>query len=282
MRKEITITLEEAIKVAPLIKQLTVEDLAVVVCDRERFIRYIPGQKFDLGIKEGQFLTEKGAMNQAIKEGRRIVREIGKEVVGIPHISIVVPLYQENQIIGAIAAVQSTDKKESLMEMAEDLNKTIRVLTTYFQQLAAEAQELSATAEGLAREANEGYKNVGKTDQIIKVIDNIASQTNLIGLNAAIEAARVGKIGKGFTVVADEVRKLARTSLDSVKNIKEIISDIAHKIEHMHNSINEIMQMASTQANNICNILPSVENLNVLSTNLMTMAGNLAKDNKNE
>lgn len=280
--KEIAVTLEHAMTVAPLIKELTIEDVAVVVSDLEKFIRYIPGNKFSLGIYEGQNLPENGAMSKAIRKGGRIVVEIGKEVVGVPHISVVVPLYEDKKIIGAIAVVQSTDKKEKFVQMAGELNSAIKGLATYFQQLAAEAQELSATGEELANESNESYKKVGRIDEIIEVIDNIATQSNLIGLNAAIEAARVGESGRGFTVVADEVRKLARTSASSVKDIKAVLADISVKIEHIHNSINEIMKMANVQANNLTNILPSVDNLNVLAANLMEMAGSITNNDKDD
>ena len=70
-----------------------------------------------------------------------------------------------------------------------------------------------------------------KIGEIIVQIEDIASQTNLLSLNASIEAARAGEAGKGFAVVADQIGKLAADSADSAAETKELISKTVQEIE---------------------------------------------------
>ncbi|KKM12028.1 hypothetical protein SY88_05710 [Clostridiales bacterium PH28_bin88] len=271
--------LDHLLAVAHLINAFTVEDVGVFITDREKVLRYIPAKTLDLRIREGEPVPPATAAAQAMRKKDRVVVEVGKEVYGIPYVAVGLPILDANQeVIGAIGISQSTERKNRLQEIADRLFSAIKTLTGTVQQIAAEAQELAATGEELSALSDETSVRVKETDSIVSVIQKIADQTNLIGLNAAIEAARVGVHGRGFTVVAEEVRKLAGSTAKSSKDIQDIIARTRAGVEQIVLAVSEVVQVANHQAGVLGEMTPELEALEALADRLLGMAGELTAE----
>ncbi|QUH25248.1 methyl-accepting chemotaxis protein [Serpentinicella alkaliphila] len=78
---------------------------------------------------------------------------------------------------------------------------------------------------------------MSQSDTILRYIKEISDETNLLGLNAAIEAAKAGDQGKGFSVVAERIRKLSKETTSVVVNIKNILDSISSSVSIMHSSL---------------------------------------------
>ncbi|EGU58181.1 methyl-accepting chemotaxis sensory transducer [Vibrio nigripulchritudo ATCC 27043] len=114
-------------------------------------------------------------------------------------------------------------------------------------QLAVDSMTTLQSEFGNTQQAMEGLiSESAQVSGVLDVIKSIAEQTNLLALNAAIEAARAGEQGRGFAVVADEVRSLAQRTQDSTNEIEEIIASLQEKTNSMGGTINQAAGLMST------------------------------------
>ncbi len=154
-----------------------------------------------------------------------------------------------NEILGDFA--RSTG--EISKSVSDTTEKTLTI---------AKEQEYMTEAASRVRE---------KTDEILKITDwimNISRQTNLLAINATIEAARVGAAGKGFAVVADEVRRLATSSTETAEKITGGLAEMDESINDITSKISSISDFIQTQALNMEEINSAVQKLNNISIKL--------------
>ena len=134
----------------------------------------------------------------------------------------------------ALAIEEAQANKEEIIKannMLNDARDEIMTLTNRVQQTSEIEVEMAMKMDALSSEAN-------NVKSVLEVIGDIADQTNLLALNAAIEAARAGEHGRGFAVVADEVRKLAERTQKSLSEINATINVIVQSIQEASGSMN--------------------------------------------
>ncbi len=157
-----------------------------------------------------------------------------------------------NQIASALEQSNTgiSDVSENTQEASDAANQTTELVDSG----RAEMEEMVNIVNGI----DENAKRIGK---IVDVVSEIANQTNMLSLNAAIEAARVGEAGKGFAVVAEEVRKLAEHSATSVEEIAQLIQeaqDRAHAAVSTVDKVNSFLQQISDKSSNASSLLQRI------------------------
>ncbi|MEC1180296.1 methyl-accepting chemotaxis protein [Metasolibacillus meyeri] len=156
-------------------------------------------------------------------------------------------------------------------------------LTTAGRQLMEASTEQMSKIDHIVHEAVikvEGLNNKTQAiSQLVLVINDIANQTNLLALNAAIEAARAGEQGKGFAVVADEVRKLAEQVSVSVVDISQIVNEIVGETDDVTGSLKlsyTEVQSGTTKITETSKTFTNIENaITAMANNILTVSQNL-------
>lgn len=263
-------------EMAPYINDIVVEDVGVSVIKDSVYTAYVPANSLDLGIKPGEPM--KGQVSeQCVTTGTRVIRMISKDksAFGIPYIACAFPVKEGMNTIGCIITTQTITNQEKIHNVAGNLAASSEEFTAGMQEIAAGAQELSAISSDLGKLSNELAETIRHTDEIVAFIRNISDQTNLLGLNAAIESARVGEAGRGFGVVAEEVRKLATVSAESVKNINASLKKTQNSIAMMNTKVINIDKTVQTQEVSIREMAKSSQELAVMAGELSAVSTNM-------
>lgn len=164
--------------------------------------------------------------------------------------------------------LENADKAAEMACQAEQSAKGGQVVV---QQSAETMQELVERMAMAVPIADELEKNSGNISAILSVIEGISEQTNLLALNAAIEAARAGEQGRGFAVVADEVRQLASRTHDSVDQIRVVIEDLQSGTRSVTTAIAEGNHLALETATRVKQAVNSLADISSFVADIQRM-----------
>lgn len=207
----------------------------------------------EIGITEEEAKTYEGdvkaGFNYPIEYQGERIGVVG--ITGNPEISKVYCKLVEKIIVSML---ERENMNKYIEQRVQDVNSVMENITSVANSQASTSHELSRTAE-------ETREKVDQTQSVIGAIKDIAAQVKLLGLNAAIEAARVGEAGKGFGVVASEIRKLAEKSNHSVKEIENILKDINTATDGLTAQIMDFSATTEEQSASVQEVKAKIEEL---------------------
>jgi len=275
---ENSLTIENMAKLAPFIKVMMGDEPTVAVFDTEKNICYIPGKNLDHKVRPGDIIKKGSLTHNVLKSGKRVRTLIGPELYGVSYIGQGAPITDDSgKMIGVLVisipntqVVQINDITKNLVDLLGDIAINVSSFTSASEELASSTQTLAGKSEQM-------LKHVQKTNDILQLINDVSSQTHLLGLNAAIEAARAGTYGRGFNVVAEEIRKLAGRTNSSVSDINNIINTIRNNIVQMSDEITQISAVCQEQAAYSQKIMASINDLEKVSLQLEELSKEIIK-----
>jgi len=232
-------------------------------------------------INQSASVTETNAtMEQITVNINKLNTQVEKQTASVSQSSSAI-----EEMLANVQSVTATLMKN--MENVNQLETASEVGRSGLQEVSSDIQEIARESEGLL--------------EINAVMENIASQTNLLSMNAAIEAAHAGEAGKGFAVVADEIRKLAENSSEQSKTISIVLKKIKESIDKItistdnvllkFEAIDKLIKTVSDQEENIRNameeqgqgskqILDAIGNLNDITRQVKTGSEEMREGSK--
>lgn len=185
------------------------------------------------------------------------------------------PVRSENGNIVGSFSVANTSWAATLLKSSEDLANSLSEISKVIENVSSEVQNVATSNDNVLSEMKATNDEMKNTDEILNLVQNIARQTNLLGLNAAIEASRAGELGKGFSVVAGEIRKLSGSSSEAIKQINSILNKIKDSVGNVTNNVEETNTIFQTQVASLQEISASLITLNTTAKQLEDIAAKI-------
>ncbi|MBE6072331.1 MAG: chemotaxis protein [Clostridium butyricum] len=235
-------------------------DIEILLTDKEKVLYYQGSNEIDAKISVG---SEAGKfVKNAMEKGNVEIEVLPEDFIGVAFKSYMVPLKENNEVIGCIAIGKSLSKKDKVNKITDNLIYEINSITNNIEYISSGINDLSSVNTEIINDVKNADEMTSDTDQVINFIKGISSQTNLLGLNASIEAARAGEAGKGFSVVAKEIRNLSNSSKESISKIETVINNISSSVKNINDKILNADDISKKQVDALSKITEAINKLN--------------------
>lgn len=264
--------LKALLAIAPILNKGLVYDCMIGVTDTEKFLAYYPGGSLNLNIKPGDPLRPGSINHTAIVEKKRVKKWIPRELYGIPYIAVGYPIVDKGEVVGCLATGISTDREERLQAMSDELAGTLENLVFNTEQISSASVQLASTTQDMGSSTAQVKERIEETSKMSELIRHVSTQTNILGINAAIEAARAGAHGRGFSVVANEIRKLSDSTSSSTQSIASHLHEMNQLVTAVSKEMDKVNQFTLQQSSQIQELYSVIQRLHRMAEDLRGLA----------
>ncbi|MDE7366730.1 MAG: hypothetical protein K2N24_05185 [Lachnospiraceae bacterium] len=262
--------LAQIVEFLPVIRQLFGQDVYITVLDRSGIIQgYTVPDGVTPMLRVGQaFQDPSGAFDEVIRTGKRKHNYLPEEVMGEAFEGELVPVEYGGEVIGCVICTYSVSIKKEMSEITNQFRESVTEINGSIQTVINGIEELFNMLTEMDRMTNVVEGDVNNAVEVVNKVSSNASRSNMLALNASIEAARSGEYGRGFAVVANEMGKLAKDSGGSATAIKETLNSITNHLVTIISSIKDANNMAKEHMENVSQIQKILDQTLVLAGKL--------------
>lgn len=185
-----------------------------------------------------------------------------------------VPIKDDGKVVGCIIFTYSVEEKDKVTEISAQFKDSVNDIDNSIHDIINGTENLINMLKDMNKITSDVEQAINGVTNVVANIEKNASNSNILALNASIEAARSGEAGKGFSVVATEMRKLATDSGSSAKAIKTTLGDMTNHLEKIINFIKNADNVAA-------NYNESIQSIKSILEITLSLAEDLEKDFNN-
>lgn len=239
--------LDMFVQVIPTIHAM-LPDIGIGVANRTEWIAYYPGKKINIGAMPGRKIDPKEPLADCIRDNKPIKVEVPAHFFGISFTGLATPISENGEVIGAIAIQMQEQNERELRKISDQIFQSLTQANQRVTTIHNGAEGLAAVSQTLLAQSNQAVEAMNNTDEVIQFIKNIANKTNILGINASIEAAHAGEKGRGFNIVAKEIRKLSQDTLASTEKISNTLLQMQESIDEIKTVVEQVVSVGTHQA----------------------------------
>ena len=266
-------TLAKYIEIVPVIKDALGMDIMMSVTDGYEFLAYWRGDKMVADIHIGDKLNHDDPMWTSFTTGKKLEMVCPADVYGFEFRAITIAIKEKNEIVGTMGIAISMENESFTKEASESLLNSIAFVRDEMKSIDNDNDVIKKSAEDLREITERIKKNIEDVQNFAREIQSISNNTNMLSLNASIEAARSGEMGRGFAVVAEEMRHLANNTKESSGKILDILSRFNEDIEQMNKNLESQEHSQQEEADLSRQLFEEVEKIQQLTQQVIDRVG---------
>lgn len=263
---------------AAALTELLPEGGLLYVSDKEKMIKRQGSRKFDVqDIQVNTLLRSDSVTIKSQQQKELIIEETDTAIYGVPTMVAASPLIIEEsgEVVGSFGLILPRQLASDLKKIAGSLEEGLTGVSASVQQITAATVDVSNNQSRLHEEIQKVKEYLEDINNVMGFIKDIADETKMLGLNAAIEAARVGEAGQGFGVVAEEIRKLSEESKKTVAQIRELTKNIDKAMSETSGASESTLAVTEETSAAIQEVNATVEEITSLAGKLANTAANI-------
>lgn len=255
--------LEMYVNALPTLQQLHEEEVFMSVMEPDGTIVgfVVPvGKTPQVSIGQ-RFQDPTGSFAEVVRTGTRKYNFLPKDVLGESIAGYLVPIKDGVEVVGVVACTYSAEDKIKFKEIVSGFNDSMADVKSGIADIVSSFEALFKGVNEVTDMTSKVETEVNTSEKIVEVIGSNASKSNILALNASIEAARSGEHGRGFAVVAEEMGKLAKDSSVSTAEIKKQLKEVHESLDVMIGAVKSTDSVAKSYNDQIQKIQSVVDTM---------------------